>query len=185
MTGLPVFDVAELGAGGAITALREACEGIGFFYVARHGIADALIDAASEQMRRFFALPLEQRMAVSKAYSSCNRGYEAMQTQTLEAGMPPDLKEGFYIGNDLGPDHPYVRAGYFNQGPNQWPALPGFRPAMEAYFNAMEGLATRLMQAMALSLDLPAGHFAEFCQAALSAAAAEPQAGRERLWRAQ
>jgi isopenicillin N synthase-like dioxygenase len=82
--------------------------------------------------------------------------------------MPPDLKEGFYVGNDLSEDHPNVRAGYFNQGPNQWPALSGFRPAMEAYFSALESLATRLMRAMALSLSLPADHFAGLCDQPMS-----------------
>ena len=87
-----------------------------------------------------------------------------MQSQRLEAGTPPDLKEGFYIGNDLAEDHPHIRAGYFNQGPNQWPAaLPAFRPAMTAYFHAMAALAARLMRAMALSLGLPPDHFDAFC----------------------
>ena len=169
MNKLPVFDVSALANGRSIAALREACEGIGFFYIADHGVGDALIETAAAQMRQFFALPLEQRMAVALKLSSCNRGYEPMQTQTLEPGMPPDLKEGFYAGNDLAADHPHVRTGYFNQGPNQWPAgLPAFRPAMEAYFAALESLVTTLMRAMALSLDLPADHFAAFCEQPMS-----------------
>jgi len=169
MKMLPVFHVDTLEQPASIAALREACTGVGFFYIDRHGIAEAVIDAAAEQMRRFFALPLEQRMAVALARSPCNRGYEAMQTQTLEPGMPPDRKEGFYLGDDHGPDHPYVRAGYFNQGENQWPdGLPEFRPAKEAYFAALSGLVTRLMQAMALSLGLPKNHFAAFCDEPMS-----------------
>jgi isopenicillin N synthase-like dioxygenase len=169
MTQLPVFDVRALDAGEKIAELRQACQGTGFFYIADHGIDPALIDAAAEQMRLFFAQPLEQRLAVALSKSTCNRGYEPMLAQILEPGMPPDLKEGFYVGNDHGPDHPYVRAGYFNQGPNQWPLdLPTFKPAMEAYFAAMESLATRLMRAMALSLNLPADHFAAFCDQPVS-----------------
>ncbi len=165
MDRLAVFDMREIDA----AALGAACRGTGFFYVTGHGIDAALIDSAAAQMRAFFALPLAQRMAVSLAHSPCNRGYEAMQAQTLEPGMPPDLKEGFYLGSDLGPEHPYVRAGYFNQGPNQWPdGLSGFRPAMEAYFQALEALAARLMQAMARSLGLPADHFAAFCDAPMA-----------------
>jgi len=62
-----------------------------------------------------------------------------------------------------------VRAGHFNQEPNQWPPdLPGFRPAMEAYFGALTGLAVRLMRAMAGSLGLPPGHFAGFCDEPMS-----------------
>ncbi len=165
---LPVFDVAALDRGEGLAALHEACSGIGFFYVA-HDVPEALIEAAAGQARRFFTLPLEQRMAVSLAHSRCNRGYEAMRSQRLEPGTPPDLKEGFYIGDDLPEDHPRVRAGYFNQGPNQWPpGLPGFRPAMEAYFAALTGLAVRLMRAMAGALGLPPGHFAAFCKEPMS-----------------
>jgi len=169
MTSLAVFDVGALDRGESIAALHVACAGIGFFYVANHGIDAAMIDGAADQMRAFFALPLEQRFDVELARSSCNRGYERMQAQILEAGMPPDLKEGFYIGNERGEDHPYVRAGYFNQGPNQWPStLPSFRSAMEGYFAALEGLAARLMRAMALSLGLEADYFASFCHEPMS-----------------
>ncbi len=161
---LPVLDAKLLAQGHSIDALHEACIGTGFFYIENHGIDAALMETTAEQMRLFFALPLEQRQEVSLTKSRCNRGYEAMRTQRLEAGTPPDLKEGFYIGNDLASDHPNVLAGYFNQGPNQWPpALPGFRPAMQAYFDAMTELATRMMRPMALSLGLPADHFAAFC----------------------
>ena len=165
----PVFDAARLGQPETIHALNAACEGVGFFYLSNHGIAEAVLDGAREQMRQLFALPLAERMAISLDKSDCHHGYEPMQAQRLEAGAPPDLKEGFYIGNEAGPDHPHVRAGYFNQGPNQWPAaLPAFRPAMEVYFAALEALARRLMVAMAGSLGLPPGHFSAFCDGAMS-----------------
>ncbi len=161
---LPILDASQLDDPAAIRALNAACEGAGFFYLANHGISDAVMAAAREQTRQFFALPLPERMAVSLDHSDCHHGYEPLRAQVMVAGAPPDLKEGFYIGNDLAPDHRYVRAGYFNQGPNLWPAaLPAFRPAMEAYFAALTALAARLMRAMALSLGFPADHFARFC----------------------
>ena len=157
---LPIFDMAALDRGDRIGALREACLGVGFFYIVGHGLAGEVVDGAVEQARRFFALPVERRMAVSLAHSLCNRGYEPMQSQRLEAGAPPDLKEGYYIGNEVSPG----QARFFNEGPNQWPdALPGFRPAMAAYFGAMEALAIRVMRAMAASLDLPRDFFDAFC----------------------
>lgn len=91
---LPVFDMAAPDRGEGWSALHEACVGTGFFYVADHGVPDTLVDAAVEQARRFFALPLGQRMDVSLAQSLCNRGYEAMQTQRLEPGTPPDPQPG-------------------------------------------------------------------------------------------
>ena len=161
---LPILHAAALDQGEAIPALRAACEGVGFFYLAGADEPGPLLAALLPQVHDFFALPIEQRMAVSIRNSRCNRGYEPMQWQRLEPGAPPDLKEGFYIGPHLDEQHPNVRAGLFNQGPNQWPAaLPALKPAAEAYLAALNGIATRLMAAMARSLGLPAGHFDAFC----------------------
>ncbi len=162
---MPVIDVATLIDPAGIAALHRACTGTGFFYVANHGVPEALIRDTLLEAKKFFALPLEQREAVSLTRSSCNRGYEALKAQTLEAGTPPDLKEGFYIGNELAADHPNVLAGFFNQGPNQWPAgQPGLRAVMETYFATLTRLAARLMGAMALSLGLPGDYFAPLCE---------------------
>ena len=62
---LPVFDMASLDSGHAIPELHAACAGIGFFYVTGHGLDAALLDQTQHQVRQLFALPLEDRMAVS------------------------------------------------------------------------------------------------------------------------
>jgi isopenicillin N synthase-like dioxygenase len=166
---MPVIDVATLSDPAGIAALHRACIGTGFFYVTNHGVPDALIQDTLREAKNFFALPLEQRETVSLTRSPCNRGYEPLKAQTLEAGTPPDLKEGFYIGNELALDHPNVLAGFFNQGPNQWPAgLPAFRAVMERYFATLTQLSSRLMGAMALSLGLPGDHFASLCESPMA-----------------
>ena len=163
VAGLSASDLDRRRAVGA--ALRDACLANGFFYCADHGIPAGLTDAVFSESERFFALPAAQKSAVDKSRSFCNRGYEAMRGQTLEAGAPPDLKEGFYIGPELHLDDPCVAARRFNRGPNQWPSdLPGFRPAMLAYVAAMLDLGERLMRGIALSLDLPEDHFDGFCR---------------------
>lgn len=144
-------------------ALRAACFDKGFFYVSNHGIPAGLIEAVFAQAKRFFDLSTEAKALVDKSQSSCNRGYEPLRAQTLEAGAPPDLKESFYIGPELAPDDPRVVARKFNCGPNLWPQdMPAFRPTMRAYFAAMLDLGERLMGGLALSLDLPEDHFAAF-----------------------
>lgn len=166
---LPVVDVAGLSSSNKADrravgdALRAACLDTGFFYCAGHGIPQGLIDAVFEQARRFFDLPLETKLAVDKAKSFCNRGYETLGGQTLQAGAKPDRKEGYYIGLELPEDDPRVEARKFNHGPNQWPQdLPGFRPAMRAYHAAMLDLGERLMRGLALSLDVDENTFAGF-----------------------
>jgi len=79
------------------------------------------------------------------------------------------LKEGFYIGEELDDADPRVQAGRFNQGANQWPeTLPSFRDTMTEYFNVMNSLGARIMEALALSLNLKPGFFEEFCHQPLS-----------------
>jgi isopenicillin N synthase-like dioxygenase len=167
---LPVIDIAGLSSNrsadrAAVGAtLRAACLDKGFFYIRNHAIAESLVEAVFAEAARFFALPAEEKIALDKALSPANRGYEPLEGQTLEAGAPPDLKEGFYIGPEHAADDPRVVAGKFNHGPNQWPATPSrFRPTMEAYFREMLALGRRLMGGLALSLDLPEDHFAAFC----------------------
>ena len=63
------------------------------------------------------------------------------------------------MGVDLPLDDPDVRAGKPLHGPNTWPPLAGFRPAMEAYFDAVTGFGRSLLPAFALALDLPEDYF--------------------------
>ena len=163
---LPVIDISGLSSADPAarkavgTKLREACLDKGFFYISNHGVPEDLVRDVFSEAAAFFALPVEQKDEVNKSKSKANRGYEPMQGQTLEPGAPPDLKEGYYIGPEHGPDYPRVIAGMFNHGSNLWPSQrPNFRPVMENYREVMFGLAARLMQGMALSLDLKEDYF--------------------------
>ncbi len=173
-SALPVIDIAGLRRGDrddciAVAAqLRAACLDKGFFYISGHGIAADTIAAVFAASREFFALPEQDKLAVHMQRSFCNRGYEPLRAQTLEAGTPPDLKEGFYSGNDLPLGDPRVVARQFNQGPNQWPVLLGFREALESYFSQMLELAAVVMQGLALSLRLAPNHFDAFCTDAMA-----------------
>jgi isopenicillin N synthase-like dioxygenase len=168
--GLPLIDVADLrspdaGRRRAIgMQLRAACLDKGFFYITNHGIPSSLVEQAFAATEELFALPEHEKRRLDKALSRRNRGYEPLRGQTLEPDAPPDVKEGFYIGNELSPDHPYVKAGKFNHGPNQWPDnLPRFRPAMDTYFNRMRELSILLMGGLALSLELDENYFDALC----------------------
>jgi isopenicillin N synthase-like dioxygenase len=157
---LPVISVEGLSSSklkerqDVASMLREACLDKGFFYISNHGISLGLIDAVFKETKRLFDLTDEAKAAVDMSHSICHRGYERLRAQTLEAGAPPDLKEGFYVGPDLPLDDPRVIAQQFQCGPNLWPQdMPAFRPTMQAYFAAMLDLSHRLMRGLALSLD--------------------------------
>jgi isopenicillin N synthase-like dioxygenase len=156
---IPVVDLAAPAADAA-RRIHEACRDTGFFYVANHGVPAALLAAEFEWARRFFALPLEAKLALHMNNSPSFAGYEPIAGQTLDADSPPDLKESFYCAQELPDDHPYVRARLRAYGGNQWPpGLPGFRAQMLAYYAAVRALGERLMGLVALSLELPRDHF--------------------------
>jgi isopenicillin N synthase-like dioxygenase len=166
---LPVIDISGL-AGTAMARqavareLRQASTATGFFYIAGHGVPAALIEQLLAQSRLFFALPVEQKLALVTDKSPCHRGYEPLRIQTLEPGTPPDLKEGFQIGLDLAADHPAVRNDPVNHGANQWPAqLPQFHDVMMSYLGEVMSVASRVMRGLALSLDLDEDYFDAFC----------------------
>ncbi|MGH2340468.1 isopenicillin N synthase family dioxygenase [Segnochrobactraceae bacterium EtOH-i3] len=166
---LPVIDVSGLASpdaavrAGVAEEIGRAARDKGFLYIVGHGIDPALRAAVFARSKDFFDLPEADKLALDKANSKASRGYEALRNQTLEAGSPPDLKEGFYMGRDLPADDPRVLAGRFGAGANQWPEIDGFRPVMEDYYRALVALATRLMRGLALSLGLPEDHFAAYC----------------------
>lgn len=160
---LPIIDIATLEAAQG-QAIRAACLDHGFFYVAGHGVPQPLIDATAAQAKALFALPLAAKIALHMKHSRAARGYSPIGGQVLDPGKPADLKESFYIGPELEADHPFVQAGYFNCGPNQWPALPDFRLVTQDYIAAMLVVAEKLMRGVALALGLPEDHFVAFCR---------------------
>ena len=112
--------------------------------------------------RLFFEQTLEKKLALDISNSTNMRGYDPIGRQALDVDSPPDLKESFALGRELGPDHPLIRRGIPFEGPNQWPAgLPGFRPQMEAYTAEMIRLGQRLGAMLSLSLDLPENYLDE------------------------
>ena len=67
---IPLIDVSDFLAGKpgaaerAAAALRFAFENVGFYYLAGHGVPQALIDTAYAEAARFHALPIETKLAV-------------------------------------------------------------------------------------------------------------------------
>ena len=163
---LPIIDVSELRARGhagraAAAALDRACRETGFFIVEGHGISSGVREAMFESARRLFALDDAAKEALSITRSTCHRGYVGFALETLGVGVPADLKEAFELSRDLGPDHPEVAAGTPLYGPNQWPQVPGFREAVDAYYAEAMAAAELICTGLALALDLAPTFFTD------------------------
>jgi isopenicillin N synthase-like dioxygenase len=154
----------------AAQSMHRACRESGFFYIANHGMPDDLLTAQFAAARRFFDLPLADKLAILMKQSPTTAGYEPVGGQILDSQdadaekAPPDLKESFYCGRELVPEHPYALKKWRGLGHNQWPNLPGFRAQTMAYYEAMCGLGDHLLSLLAQSLDLPPGWFASAFQ---------------------
>jgi isopenicillin N synthase-like dioxygenase len=157
---IPIIDIAELGRDtkaevAVVSAIRDACENVGFFYVAHHGVDAGLLDGIFAQCKRFFSLPQGDRDALLLTNSPHYRGYLPIGARGDNKERPRDLLESFNVARELGPDDPFVAAKRPLHGPNQWPsALPGFRDFILRYYAAMEGLMMRLLEGTALAMDL-------------------------------
>src|SRR4051794_21149055 len=164
----PVIDVAALvdprassaAKSAAAQAIDAAARRWGFFYAEHHGVDQALVARVVADARRFFAQDEAQKLRIPMSAGGLAwRGYFPAGGE-LTSGRP-DWKEGLYLGSELPPDHPRVRAGTILHGPNLWPDLPGFRDTVLAYLDALSALGQALMRGCALGLGLPEHYFAE------------------------
>jgi isopenicillin N synthase-like dioxygenase len=142
-------------AEGVVRAVERACTEAGFFYITSHGVAPELIAQLHAHAATFFDLPMEQRMAIRMGANI--RGYLPLNYRSKETDSQAgtNLQEGFWMGHErpLDPKSPF-------DGPNIWPAgCPGLKPAMEAYFVALESLALVLRRLFALALGVEAARF--------------------------
>ena len=141
--------------------IGQACREHGFFYILGHGVDEGLQERLLHLSRRFFAQPLDRKLAIRMALAGrAWRGYFPVGGE-LTSGRP-DLKEGLYFGAELDDDHPLVRAGTPMHGRNLFPSqIPLFRETVLDYMAAMTALGHRLMEGVALSLGLEAPYFAD------------------------
>lgn len=172
---IPVIDLEGTDEPGpdreqAAWGIHRACRETGFFYIANHGVPRSLIDAQFELARRFFDLPLIDKEALSLRKNPAAVGYAPIGGQRLDSqdatkdAAPPDLKESFFWGTDVAPDHPYALAGYRGFGSNHAPAIEGFREQMNAYAAAMRRTGDLLLSLIARSIGLNDDWFSSFFQ---------------------
>ena len=147
----PIVDGQADGDERVARDLKAALGTWGAFELVDHGVPREVIDGAFAAAATFFRLPLETRMQIK--VDKHNRGYAPMH-QTIYPGNLPDLKESFNVGTKLTADDPDVMAGKPLHGVNRWPELPGFRAAVEGYFDNVMALGDRLLGPLALCLGL-------------------------------
>lgn len=129
----------------------------GFAVVRDHGIAQDLIDRAEAVSKAFFALPDEIKRRYQIAGSGGARGYTPFGTEKAKDAQVYDLKEFWHVGRDLPAGHELREF----MAPNVWPEeIADFREVLSALYAAFEQSGLRVLEAIALHLDLPRDFFA-------------------------
>jgi isopenicillin N synthase-like dioxygenase len=162
---LPVIDVSALMGADPVARARtareidSACRNLGFFYASGHAISAGTLTALTSASHRFFALSQEEKMKIAMARGGrAWRGFFPVGGE-LTSGRP-DVKEGVYFGEELGPEDPRVAAGLPLHGANQFPTrVPELRASVLTFMVEAERSAHAIMEGIALALGLDDQYF--------------------------
>lgn len=171
---IPTIDLRPLRTGSererrdVARQIDEACTDIGFFMVTGHGVPLDLIRTTRQSAIDFFALPEAEKMKVQRPPAKISRGYNWIGDRSLAYSMgevaPPDIQEAFAFGPEgaeaLAAKVDNVSAQMY--APNIWPQRPdGFKATMLAYREAISGVASDVLRAMALALNTDESYFVD------------------------
>jgi isopenicillin N synthase-like dioxygenase len=127
----------------------------GFCGFYNHGIPAGIIADAYDVFSRLFALPEDVKMRYKSAAGG-QRGYTPFGVEQARDQAVPDLKEFWHVGRELTGENPWPDI----LEPNTWPLeIPDFQEKSLALFAALDGLGTRVLQIIGLSLGLPQDWF--------------------------
>jgi isopenicillin N synthase-like dioxygenase len=130
---IPAIDLESFASAGppgraaVAAAVDDACRTVGFFTIVGHGVESPVVAGAWEAGRRFFALPLAEKMTVAMPAPGYPYGYSPVAGEALSyslgIGGLPDLKESYVIGPIAAP--PVDRGLIFRAGPGPRPVSTG------------------------------------------------------------
>ena len=123
----------------------------GFAVIADHGLDEAVIAAAIDAAKAFFALSEETKRQYHQPGTGGARGLTPFGVEAAKGAAAVDLKEFWHVGRELPEGHPYRQ--YMRN--NVWPTeVEGFRTHLYGMFNAMDLLGAKILRAIARDLDL-------------------------------
>jgi isopenicillin N synthase-like dioxygenase len=151
MVDFSTYDREDSGALNALARrLDEALTSFGFVAVTHIGIDARLRARAFASAHRFFSQPRDEKLRYAYTDPVANFGYQPPLSETLQPGLPADLKEAFTM-RDL--------ASHYGQA-SAWPSAD-FREVAQEYFDVCLAAAFRLLHVFAVALDAPIDFFVE------------------------
>lgn len=162
---IPTVHYRDFLAGGEarerfVATLGEGLHDLGFVFVQDHGIDDDLLARAYAEAATLFALPEATKRRYETPEDGRQRGYTSFGVEHAKDRDVADLKEFWHVGRQLPDDHPLTVRGEIPRNHTAEEA-PGFGPAAQALFDAMDRFAAGLLSALEPYLGLPEGFFAD------------------------
>jgi isopenicillin N synthase-like dioxygenase len=159
---IPSIDLADFTQGNArkraqfIQQIGEAFTSVGFVSVKNHGISDALIANMYEEVKRFYALPLETKLKYEIPGLAGQRGYTSFGKEKAKQSEVGDLKEFWQFGQIV--EGETMSAEHYPPNPTG-EEIESFNQVFEAAYRAFEKSGSELLRAISLYLQLPENFF--------------------------
>lgn len=128
----------------------------GFAVISNHGMPQAKVEAAIDQTKAFFALPVETKLKYKLGVGG-QRGYTPFGIETAKGHQHYDLKEFWHVGRDLPPGHRFRD----HMADNVWPEaeLPQFHEKVQWLYQALDAMGLKVLEAIATYLGLDRRYF--------------------------
>ena len=127
--------------------IYDAAHNVGFLYLKNYGMSESLLETAFSVAKSLFMSDDKTKVPFSPAL---NHGYTAMKGEALDPSKPADLKETFTSRN----------LANVPSGSEYWPNSE-FEAFMRIFYERVARIASDVMAAFAIALDLPQGFFDE------------------------
>ena len=139
-----------------IQQIGEAFTTVGFVAVKNHGIADALIADMYEEVKRFFALPLETKLKYEIPGLAGQRGYTSFGKEKAKQSEVGDLKEFWQYGQNV--EGEVMSDEHYPPNPSGTD-IEKFNVVFNQAYRAFENSGSALLKAISLYLNLPETFF--------------------------
>lgn len=159
---IPSIDLAHFTSGDAaqreqfIQQIGAAFTTVGFVSVKNHGIDDELIALMYEEVKRFFALPIETKLKYEIPGLAGQRGYTSFGKEKAKQSDVGDLKEFWQYGQNV--EGETMNDEHYPPNPSG-AEIESFNETFAAAYRAFEQSGSALLRAIALYLQLPENFF--------------------------
>ncbi len=142
-----------------VDEIGKAYEEIGFVALKGHFLDDTLVDNLYNEVKEFFALPLETKQKYEIPGIGGQRGYISFGKESAKGKKEGDLKEFWHFGQYV-EDNPKLETEYpKNVEVNE---LPEFNKVGKETYRMLEKTAKYVLRALALHLGLEETYFDKY-----------------------